>query len=250
MTDVCLQLDPATAGFVVVRLLKQAINILVMVVNSLSQDYYSFNDFDDEGRASQFNNNDDPEYFAYECLSVASVEKIFNDSIETVRIELGVSHARAKQLLHSNKWSIAEILSAHRLETLYSGDPEAVIPAAGASSDTKQLSGEDTTDEKLAISCFVASSNLMMWCPAPSCTRAVRVKYSAAREVRCRCGHKFCFACGQDSHEPISCRLLDKWIQRWEDDSNTYSLLAANISGGLSFTSRDSPHTRCHSGLN
>ena len=41
----------------------------------------SFNDFDDEGRASQFNNNDDPEYFAYECLSVASVEKIFNDSI-------------------------------------------------------------------------------------------------------------------------------------------------------------------------
>jgi len=77
------------------------------------QDYYSFNDFDDEGRASQFNNNDDPEYFAYECLSVANVEKIFNESIETVRNRLGVSHARAKQLLHSNKWSIDEILSKH-----------------------------------------------------------------------------------------------------------------------------------------
>ena len=73
----------------------------------------SFNDFDDEGRASQFNNNDDPEYFAYECLSVASVEKIFNESIETVRTELGVSHSRAKQLLHSNKWSIDEILAKH-----------------------------------------------------------------------------------------------------------------------------------------
>ena len=73
----------------------------------------SFNDFDDEGRASQFNNNDDPEYFAYECLSVASVEKIFNESFETVRTELGVSHSRAKQLLHSNKWSIDEILAKH-----------------------------------------------------------------------------------------------------------------------------------------
>ena len=53
--------------------------------------YFSFNDFDDEGRASQFNNNDDPEYFAYECLSVASVEKIFNESIETVRIAFSLA---------------------------------------------------------------------------------------------------------------------------------------------------------------
>ena len=59
-------------------------------------DYYSFND-DEEGRASQFNNNDDPEYFAYECLTVANVEKIFNESIETVKTGLGVSHAQAKQ---------------------------------------------------------------------------------------------------------------------------------------------------------
>ena len=56
----------------------------------------SFNDFDDEGRASQFNNNDDPEYFAYECLSVASVEKIFNESIETVRNALSLSYQTAE----------------------------------------------------------------------------------------------------------------------------------------------------------
>ena len=66
------------------------------------EDYYSFND-DEEGRASQFNNNDDPEYFAYECLTVANVEKIFNESIEAVQSSLGVSHARAKQILHFNK---------------------------------------------------------------------------------------------------------------------------------------------------
>jgi hypothetical protein len=42
----------------------------------------------------QFNNNDDPEYFAYECLTVASVEKIFNDSIETLKTSLGFSHGK------------------------------------------------------------------------------------------------------------------------------------------------------------
>jgi len=76
-------------------------------------DYYEFND-DEEGRASQFNNNEDPEYFAYECLTVANVEKIFNDSIASVQSSLGVSHWRAKQLLHSNKWSIPDILDKHQ----------------------------------------------------------------------------------------------------------------------------------------
>ena len=58
-------------------------------------DYYVTDD--EEIRTSQFNNNDDPEYFAYECLTVANVEKIFNESIETVKTGLGVSHAQAKQ---------------------------------------------------------------------------------------------------------------------------------------------------------
>jgi len=74
-------------------------------------DYYSFNDEDEEYRASQFNNNDDPEYFAYECLTVANVEKIFNESIDTVQKSLGVSHGRAKQILHSNKWNIPDIMA-------------------------------------------------------------------------------------------------------------------------------------------
>ena len=42
-------------------------------------------DIDDDGERgganSQFNNNDDPEYFAYECLSVRDTEKLFQDEI-------------------------------------------------------------------------------------------------------------------------------------------------------------------------
>lgn len=98
-------------------------------------DYYSFNEDDHEDRASQFNNNDDPEYFAYECLTVANVEKIFNDSIETVKVGLNVSHARAKQILHANKWNIPEVMAKFT--------PRAASPArepAPSLSQTQQCS--------------------------------------------------------------------------------------------------------------
>ena len=60
--------------------------------------YYSFNDddvdvgysrdgysnFGGSGDGRLFNNNDDPEYFAYECLTIENVEKLFTDQIATV----------------------------------------------------------------------------------------------------------------------------------------------------------------------
>jgi len=125
-------------------------------------DYYSFND-DEEGRASQFNNNDDPEYFSYECLTVASVEKIFNESIETVKEKLGVSHARAKQILHSNKWDIEEILSKYS-------------PVARRSPSLSPTSSSNSTQF-----CGVCASNL--------------VESDFALPKGCR--HKFCKGCWQ-----------------------------------------------------
>ena len=55
--------------------------------------YYGGDNEDlDDGRAgchgvgpgSQFNNNDDPEYFAYECLSVAQVKDLLTENISKV----------------------------------------------------------------------------------------------------------------------------------------------------------------------
>jgi len=123
-------------------------------------DYYEFND-DEEGRASQFNNNDDPEYFAYECLTVANVEKIFNDSIATVQSSLGVSHCRAKQLLHSNKWSIPDILDKHQ--------PVPRTPA---------------------VRSITPNPATLTYCPV--CVRDLPAGEFAAPPV---CGHSFCCQC-------------------------------------------------------
>jgi len=125
-------------------------------------DYYEFND-DDEGRCSQFNNNDDPEYFAYECLSVANVEKIFNESISEVRDRLGLSHAAAKQLLHTNKWDIQELLNRHQ------GSP-LPLPQAGP-----------------RTSCPSPSS--LSYCPV--CVTSLPAKEFIAAP----CGHSFCSQC-------------------------------------------------------
>ena len=125
-------------------------------------DYYSFND-DEEGRASQFNNNDDPEYFSYECLTVANVEKIFNDSIETVQASLGVTHARAKQILHSNKWNIPDILDKHT--------PRVPSPSSTKSPPTSAAPAE--------VYCPVCASNL------PS------TQFASPKG----CGHSFCCQC-------------------------------------------------------
>ena len=124
-------------------------------------DYYVTDD--EEIRTSQFNNNDDPEYFAYECLTVANVEKIFNESIETVRSSLGLSHARAKQLLHANKWNIQEILakSSYRVASPPADTPASTPP----SSETKP--------------CLVCASDL----PASQFTGLKG------------CGHSFCGQC-------------------------------------------------------
>ena len=61
--------------------------------------YYSFNDddidvdglrgdgvgsFQGSGYGRLFNNNDDPEYFAYECLTIEKVEKAFDEQIAIV----------------------------------------------------------------------------------------------------------------------------------------------------------------------
>ena len=63
--------------------------------------YYGGDNEDlDDGRAgchgvgpgSQFNNNDDPEYFAYECLTVAQVKDLLTENISKVCSSVQVSH--------------------------------------------------------------------------------------------------------------------------------------------------------------
>ncbi|OXA59206.1 E3 ubiquitin-protein ligase ariadne-1 [Folsomia candida] len=84
--------------------------------------------------------------------------------------------------------------------------------------------------QRLITNSFVECNRLMRWCPSPDCTFAVRIQWVGAvrNGVTCRCGFSFCFCCGRSSHQPLTCVMIKKWIQKCEDDSETANWIEAN----------------------
>uniref|UniRef100_A0A0M3I1K6 RBR-type E3 ubiquitin transferase n=1 Tax=Ascaris lumbricoides TaxID=6252 RepID=A0A0M3I1K6_ASCLU len=71
-------------------------------------------------------------------------------------------------------------------------------------------------------------NRLLRWCPGADCGRVVKVAHSEARPVKCKCGTEFCFACVREWHEPVNCRLLQLWLKKCRDDSETSNWISAN----------------------
>jgi len=82
--------------------------------------------------------------------------------------------------------------------------------------------------QHLITNSFVGCNRLLRWCPMPDCGHAVKVQYHDSKPVTCACGHIFCFACGENWHDPVRCKWLRKWIKKCDDDSETSNWIAAN----------------------
>ena len=59
------------------------------------------------------------------------------------------------------------------------------------------------------------------WCPAPNCEYAVEVHAvvsgNATLEVVCKCSYAFCWNCLEESHRPIHCDTVRKWVAMIND---------------------------------
>ncbi|MES1909875.1 MAG: hypothetical protein MHM6MM_002562 [Cercozoa sp. M6MM] len=66
-------------------------------------------------------------------------------------------------------------------------------------------------------------------CPAPGCELVVR-SAAAARgtEVRCQCGHFFCFTCGEEAHRPASCDDTRQWLVKSSSEAENTTWIIAN----------------------
>ncbi|ESO01657.1 hypothetical protein HELRODRAFT_100509 [Helobdella robusta] len=82
--------------------------------------------------------------------------------------------------------------------------------------------------QQLITNSFVECNRLLRWCTAPNCSFVIKVQHSDARPVRCKCGNVFCFACGENWHDPVQCKWLKRWIKKCDDDSETSNWIAAN----------------------
>lgn len=68
-----------------------------------------------------------------------------------------------------------------------------------------------------------------VFCPNPACGNAV--VYSGVGRptdvVECHCGTRFCFSCGHEKHNPVSCDGLLEWLSLLQDDSESLNFIKA-----------------------
>jgi hypothetical protein len=65
------------------------------------------------------------------------------------------------------------------------------------------------SDATFVVRSFVeeGTSKYVRWCPGAGCTLAVRsMPGYRVYEVTCECKHVFRFQCGEETHQPASCK--------------------------------------------
>ncbi|VEL15198.1 unnamed protein product [Protopolystoma xenopodis] len=84
---------------------------------------------------------------------------------------------------------------------------------------------------RLVTNNFVQNHRHLTWCPGANCDHAARLPAGCLVEPRLAicplCSERFCSACGEAWHEPITCDLLRQWHSRIYDgtSSNAWILL-------------------------
>jgi len=68
-----------------------------------------------------------------------------------------------------------------------------------------------------------------VFCPNSSCGNAVVFSgVGKPRDVvECHCGTRFCFSCGHEKHNPVTCERLTEWLSLLQDDSESMEFIKA-----------------------
>lgn len=92
--------------------------------------------------------------------------------------------------------------------------------------------------QTLLATSYIQHNPYLKRCPAPGCTNAIKVGRLPGTAsdnpkdlytVTCRCGFVFCFSCGEQSHQLISCEMLFQWLKIVrESDAESQHWIATN----------------------
>lgn len=74
---------------------------------------------------------------------------------------------------------------------------------------------------------FIEESKTLRYCPSPGCDRVA--VGSAVSTVKCTaCLAPFCFRCGEEGHELVSCVQLGVWALKCQNESETANWILVN----------------------
>ncbi len=91
----------------------------------------------------------------------------------------------------------------------------------------EKSSAEMVKYRKYALSSFVGINRHLRFCPGKMCNR-VASGPALCPYVKCDCGEVFCFKCGEESHEPVTCENLVQWKEKCQNESETANWILAN----------------------
>lgn len=86
--------------------------------------------------------------------------------------------------------------------------------------------------QKFLNICTITDNPLLKYCPAPGCTKVMRVDVrERTRAVHCSCGFDWCFNCHDSDigdHMPANCKQVAEWRERETSESENIKWLIAN----------------------
>uniref|UniRef100_A0ACD5XUB6 Uncharacterized protein n=1 Tax=Avena sativa TaxID=4498 RepID=A0ACD5XUB6_AVESA len=82
--------------------------------------------------------------------------------------------------------------------------------------------------KQLLLHSYIEDSKKIKWCPAPDCTYAVEFLGDGNYDVSCMCRFSFCWNCTEESHRPVSCETVSKWIFKKSAESGNMKWIIAN----------------------
>lgn len=78
------------------------------------------------------------------------------------------------------------------------------------------------------VESFVSANASTQWCPAPGCGLLAMYSGGGAKDVACKCGHEFCFACLREAHRPADCEAAKAWEEKNSSESENTTWIIAN----------------------
>jgi len=153
--------------------------------------YYSFaeevNDENSVNAEGQLNNNDDPEYFSYECLSPHEAENFLQDSVAVVTASVTMSPSLAKIHLRKCLWSTSDVIRKWQSKTV---DPRR---SERSPSSTSSLAGTSLSSLSKVVNNTTSSSSKSSTGPT-LCDVCATVQPSK-NFSELLCGHSYCQSC-------------------------------------------------------
>jgi len=176
----------------------------------------------------------------YRCSTATSPTAVSNEKIENCSICYDFMDSKSKLAMPCGHTFCIDCWNAYFTNSVLEDGPACIL-ATCPDSNCKEV----ITEEEIKICApelldkyrtyqlrnFVESSTMMRWCPGKGCERIAfthRILDENETASCDLCRTSFCLSCGEEPHDPCSCKILASWTEKCNNDSETANWMTVN----------------------